>query len=162
MISLYVSGNSEVVARIQRFSERLQPEVKLGITRLTVKLQTIVKTDKLSGQVLNVKTGRLRNSIGMDVTSDGATVTGTVSSPVKYAHPHEYGFQGTVNVREHMRTVKQAFGRPIDPIEVTVREHSMKMNLPERSFLRSALIEMDAAGTIREEMEAAVGRAAAS
>jgi hypothetical protein len=35
----------------------------------------------------------------------------------------------------------------------------MRMNLPERSFLRSALMEMESAGTIRGEMEAAAARA---
>jgi hypothetical protein len=83
-----------------------------------------------------------------------------VSTPVKYARPHEYGFHGTVDVREHMRTIKQAFGRPIEPGRGHGSAHSMKMNLPERSFLRSALMDMESAGTIRNEMEAAVSRAA--
>ncbi len=147
------------MARLERLGSGLPTEMRVGMERLTVMLQNMVKAGKLSGQVLKVKTGRLRNSIARDVAENGATVTGSVSSPVVYARPQEYGFQGTVSVREHMRTVKQAFGRPIDPVEVTVREHSMRMNLPERSFLRSALADMDSAGTIRAEMEAAVARA---
>jgi phage gpG-like protein len=160
VIETYVVGDREVVARLQRMGTRLPEEMKVGIERLTVKLQNKVKADKLSGQVLKVRTGRLRNSIARDVISEGPMVTGMVSTPVVYARPHEFGFSGTVAVREHMRTIKQAFGRPIDPVEATVRAHSMKMNLPERSFLRSSLDEMEAAGTIRGEMEAAVERAA--
>lgn len=159
MITTYVTGQAEVMARLQRISERLMPELRVSLERLTVKLQTIVRADKLSGQVLNVKTGRLRNSIARDVVEEGQRVTGMVSSPVKYARAHEYGFSGTVGVREHMRTIKQAFGRPIEPTEVTVSAHSMKMNLPERSFLRSSLEELEQAGVIRSEMEAAVTRA---
>lgn len=158
MIELYVSGQAEVMGRLQRLSARLPAEMKVGMERLTVKLQNSVKSDKLSGQVLKVRTGRLRNSIARDVMADGATVTGMVSTPVVYARPHEYGFEGTVTVREHMRTVKQAFGRSIAPREVTVRQHDMRMNLPERSFLRSALADLDNSGTILAEMEAAIER----
>jgi phage gpG-like protein len=161
VIQVYEVGRAEVIARLDRINERMQPEMRVGIERLTVKLQTGVRANKLSGQVLKVRTGRLRNSIGRDVTSSGSTVTGIVSTPVVYAKPHEYGFHGTVSVREHMRTVKQAFGRPIEPVQATVRQHEMKMNLPERSFLRAELADMEAAGTIRSEMEAAVERAKA-
>jgi phage gpG-like protein len=116
VITLYLSGQGEVMARVRRLSERIPQEMRIGIERLTIRLQTIVRSEKLSGQVLKVKTGRLRNSIAREVFSAGAMVTGIVSSAVKYAKPHEYGFHGTVSVREHMRTVKQAFGRPIEPV----------------------------------------------
>jgi hypothetical protein len=44
-----------------------------------------------------------------------------------------------------------------NPHEVTVKGHSMKMNVPEKSFLRSSLAENSA--SIRAEYEAAVKRA---
>ena len=162
MIEAFVSGQSEVAARIRRFNDRLQPEMRVGIERLTVKLQNAVKADKLSGQALNVRTGRLRNSIARGVQESGQTITGLVSSAVVYAPAHEYGCDKTVDVKEHMRTQKMAFGKPIDPKTVTVRAHTMKMNLKERSFLRSALKDMADAGTIKSEMEAAVKRATAA
>lgn len=160
MIRSYLSGDREIMARLDQLNGRLPGEMRIGMERLTVKLQTRVKR-KLSGDVLNVRTGRLRNGVSRDVQADGLQVTGIVSDPVKYAPPHEYGFRGTVDVREHMRTIRQAFGRPIEEKQITVRQHSMQMNLPERSFLRSALAEMESAGEIRGEMEAAAARAAA-
>ena len=74
---------------------------------------------------------------------------------------HEFGFSGTQNVRESLRTVKQAFGRPISPVEAIVRAHSRKVDLPERSFLRSALRELEQAGVLAAETNAAIARAVA-
>lgn len=126
---------------------RKGPQLRTGmsglITRLTMQLLIAVKGSKLSGQVLNVRTGKLRRSINQRVTGvDTPTVTGTVGTNTVYARPHEYGFKGKVPVREHLRMQKMAFGRSIEPVQVTVKSHPRNMNLPERSFLRSALQDM--------------------
>ncbi|MCV9985193.1 hypothetical protein [Burkholderia pseudomallei] len=98
----------------------------------------------------------LADSINHAVVANGASITGIVSTAVKYAPPHEYGFQGVVTVKEHLRQVTQAFGHPLkDPVTATVREHSMTMNLPERSFLRSALADQ------REDIVRGIREAAA-
>jgi phage gpG-like protein len=161
MIKAELVNSAEVVARLERIDPRIREELRVGIGRLALKLAKNVQNDKLRGQVLKNRTGRLSHSITNTVVAEGAKVSGIVSTPVKYAPPHEYGFHGTVTIREHMRTVKQAFGRPIDPVQATVRAHEAKMNLPERSFLRSALREFEASGKIGEEISAAIQRAIA-
>ena len=169
MLKGYLVGESAVVARLDGLGPKLREELMTGVGRATLKLQRMVKRDKLNGLVLGVRTGTLRRSIDQDQESrlknplevSGDRITGIVSTNVKYAKAHEYGFSGVVSVREHMRTVKQAFGRPIAPREVTVRAHTMKMNLPERSFLRSALADLESQGILREELEAAIKRATA-
>ena len=158
MIELYAVGDTEIVRKLDKLPSRLAEELKTGIGRLVLKLARNVQLQKLSGQVLNVRTGRLIRSIGSVVEQTGDSVAGIVSTPVKYARPHEEGFHGTVSVREHVRQIKQAFGRPIAPMQVTVRAHEMKMNLPERSFLRSALADMQASGAVTEEIEDAIAR----
>lgn len=107
--------------------------------RLTIEVQSHVKQDKLSGQVLKNRTGTLRRSINRRVESTPTSVQGIVGTNVKYAKVHEFGFKGTVSVREHLRFITQAWGRPISTTEVTVRAHQRKVVLPVRSFLRSAL-----------------------
>lgn len=159
MIGTYLTGDAEVIRKVDELGSRMRKELRGGIGRLALKLQNKVKTDKLSGQVLNVRTGRLRRSINQAVIDEGEKVTGVVSTAVKYAPPHEYGFSGVVTVREHLRMQTKAWGKAITPKQVTVRSHSAKMNLPARSFLRSALHDMDSAGTIKVELEAAVARA---
>lgn len=159
MIGGYLVGDAEVVAKLDGMGVSLREEMKAGIGRAVLKLQRMVVQDKLSGQVLKVRTGTLRRSIDQVVIDEGEKVAGVVSSNLKYARIHEYGFRGTVSVRESLRTIKQAFGRPIEPRQVSVRSHSRRVDLPARSFLRSALADLEASGAIRAEMEAAVQRA---
>lgn len=150
MIQGTVLGSEETIARFERFPEKLRAELRTGIGRAALAVQRDSKQNKLSGQVLNVVTGRLRRSINVKISETGSSVTGTVGTNVAYAHAHEFGFQGTVSVREHLShsTLGNAF---------TVRQHSRQMNVPEKSFLRSALHDMQ--DVIRAEFEQALQRA---
>lgn len=139
---------------------RLQSGILNAVKRLAINLQGYVKESKLSGQVLNVRTGTLRRSINQEVTQSGSMTTGIVGTNVSYAKVHEYGFSGEVSVKEHLRTITQAFGRPLAaPKVVTVRAHAMMMNLPERSFLRSALLDFEP--RIKKELQQAANEAIA-
>lgn len=139
----YVVGDKEVARRFRSIPDGVRSRVTDTIGRIILRLQRKVMKDKLSGQVLRVRTGTLRRSIDQRMVTDGASVAGVVSTNVKYAKGHEYGAHGTVTVKEHLRLVKQAFGKPLkSPVWATVRAHSAKQNLPARSFMRSALAEM--------------------
>lgn len=132
--------------------EELKQRVEKSMGRMVLKLQARVMRAKLSGQVLNVRTGTLRRSIDQAVYREDQAIRGVVSTNVEYARAHEYGFSGTVTVKEHLRLVKQAFGKDLKtPKEVLVRAHPARVNLPERSFLRSALKELNP--EFFEEME---------
>jgi phage gpG-like protein len=158
-ISAEITGSSQVVERIKSITGNVRTALQQQVQRLTIQLQIHVVRDKLQGQVLNVRTGRLQRSISQAVTSTETSVTGVVSTAVKYAAAHEYGFSGTVTVKEHLRTITQAFGKELkSPVTSTVRAHDMKMNLPERSFLRSALA--DQRDQIIEGIQKAVGEGA--
>jgi hypothetical protein len=119
-------GGEALVMRFKALDPKLRTALTKAVTRLTMQLLRDVKENKLTGQALNTRSGRLRRSIN-------AVVEG----------------QGTL-----LRTVKQVFGKPIGPIQVTVKSHAMRMNLPQRSFLRSALKELEP--TIMKELTAAV------
>lgn len=56
-----------------------------------------------------------------------------------YAGVHEDGFEGTVTVPEHYRTITQAFGRPIASRRVRVRRHDRRMSIKARPYLGPAL-----------------------
>lgn len=158
MIDVEFDG-SKAVAKLDSLPERVVTEVTSTIGSLCVKLTRKVQQEKLRGQVLKWKTGRLNNSINFDVSSSDTQIQGVVSTPVEYAPIHEYGFKGSVDVKAHLREIKKAFGRPIPPKEIEVRAHARMMNLPERSFLRSALREFVDAGVPMEEIDAALRRA---
>lgn len=118
-------------------SQGLTEKIVRLIKILTFKLLSKVKSDKLSGGVLNVRTGNLRRSINAKFSSDGKQ--GTVGTNVVYGAVHELGLSAVI--REHIRIQKMVFGRPVDPFEVKVSQHTKIF--PERSFLRSALAEME-------------------
>lgn len=124
--------------------------LKTEIRRIAVDLSGHVKDKKLSGQVLKVQTGRLRRSINFRVAETGTGIEAKVGTNVEYARVHEFGFSGTVNVKAHMRKGKKAY---------EVRAHSRKVNLPERSFLRSTMTDMRAG--IDQRIARVIGQAIA-
>lgn len=156
MIKITVNDQA-VMANLRSMGPRIREALRAAMTREAIALTRHTKEEKLSGQVLKNRTGTLRRSINFHVTENAAGVSASVGTNSKYGHAHEYGFTGAVSVREHLRTVKQAFGRPIDPVSVSVREHLRNMKLPERSFLRSSLRERTP--SISEQLRAAVSGA---
>lgn len=155
-----IKGDREVIADLRRFDGAARGEIVKGIGRIALKLMTRVKAQKLSGQVLNVRTGRLRRSVTQRVESGAAQISGIVGTNVEYAPIHEYGFKGSVSVKQHLRQIKQAFGRDLKaPVFASVSAHARNVNLPARSFLRSALADMSSSGAIDSEINAALARA---
>jgi phage gpG-like protein len=129
-------------ARLAGMPAALQKALVAKLTVLTTKLENHIKADKLSGQVLNVRTGALRRSIFSTVQVAPNQVVGTVasSSDVKYGAIHEFG--GTIDIPEIVPTKAQALHFVMNGKDVfakRVRAHTVHM--PERSFMRSALAD---------------------
>lgn len=129
MIKGYIIGRRETVQKLRSKKVHATKSVVDTITWLTLKLQRRVKTQKLSGQVLHVRTGTLRRSINYIVHTSGTKTVGVVGTNVKYARVHEFGWSGN-------RLIKKVFGRQLKfPVWQTVA-------YPKRSFLGSAFDEM--------------------
>jgi phage gpG-like protein len=151
VITAYLVGDEQLAERLRGLSDAVNSGLLRAITRLGIDLQRHVQQDKLSGQVLKSRTGSLRSSIDLRIDQNGGAITARVFADRVYAGVHEYGFAGTVNVRTSLRRIREAFGRPIAEKTISVRAYDRRMDLPERSFLRSALADMTAA--IRDEVE---------
>ena len=156
MITAYLIGDEQAVERLRALPEAVNSRLLRLITQLGIELQLAVQQDKLSGQVLRSRSGSLKSSIGVKVDQSGGAITASVFSESQYAGAQEYGFAGTVSVRASLRRMTEAFGRPIAEKMISVRAYDRRMDLPERSFLRSALDDMTPA--IREEVEAALAQ----
>lgn len=143
MLKMEFIGGDVLAAVLRSYGDKVQTAIVQSVGRSALRLQREVMQNRLSGQVLNVRTGNLRRSIHQRVTNTGSAVIGEVNTNVRYGKAHEYGFAGTVNVKASLRQVRQAFGRPLkSPRYVQVRAHSRNVRLPERSFLRTALRDM--------------------
>jgi hypothetical protein len=160
-VEFFAQGASEVRAKLEALPGNLRTALRNTINASIIDMEGQVK-DKLSGPVLRNRTGRLRNSINALLTETETNITGSVGANMdmaRYAAAQEYGFQGTVSVRAHLRTITQAFGITLKdgPKTINVREHPMRMNLPERSYLRSTLAEN--AASIIERLSQATSEA---
>lgn len=135
----------DVHIQLNEENNRVKVEVRRTITALTLKLQRMVQEDMLSGQRLNVQSGRLRGSLASKVEETGGVIEGIVSAGgahVKYAFIHEFGLSAAISIKEHLRHIKQAFGRPITPRDVLIKAHSRVVNFKERRFMRDSLDEI--------------------
>ena len=116
----------------------------------------MVQNDKLSGAVLNSRSGALRDSIVASVSADADGVVASVGSvgDVKYAAIQEYG--GKTSAHEILPVKAQALAFVAGGAQRFARrvEHPGSL-IPERSYLRSSLDEM------RDEILAALAEAAA-
>ncbi len=160
MIASQLIGADQALARLRAMPDMANSGLARAVARLGVDLQRNVQQNKLSGQLLRVRSGSLKSSIDLQVEQSAATFTATVFTDLDYAHAQEYGFDGTVNVRASLRRIREAFGREIAEKTISVRAHSRRMDLPEHSFLRSALEDMtpDIGTEVEEALRVAVTR----
>jgi hypothetical protein len=154
MIQVRVVGVEQTLLSLRAFGLGVRERLRVAVTRAAIELTRYVKEEKLSGQVLKNRTGTLRRKVNYRVQETASDITGSVGVQSAYGRVHELGFDGTVTVKEHLRTITQAFGRSIAPTTFTMPAHQRHMKLPERSYLRSSLRELGP--SIREQLAMAV------
>lgn len=142
MISMTMTGDRQVIARLQEMPDSLRQILRRRVWALTLKLQARVQR-KLSGQVLNVVTGALRRSIQSDVREEATAVLGRVFSTgdVKYARIHEFGGRTRAHVIEPRKASALLFAMGGKNVFARRVNHPGSV-MPERSFMRSSLAEM--------------------
>jgi len=142
MIEANITGTQDAVARIQRMSPAIRVQIAKRLEPLLIRMQSWVKTERLEGgHPLHRRTGTLSRSIHYDQKQDERGIVGRLYAgpEAPYARVHELGGTFNFNVPAHIRTIRQAFGRPIDPVQVQVRPFSYSATYPARPFLRPAL-----------------------
>jgi len=129
-----VKGGAQSAKAIAQVQQRITSRLREAIQRAALDLMSFVKAKKLTGQVLNVRTGRLRRSITQRVETEAdGKIVGLVGTNVSYGRTHELGFKGRVPVRAHTRKVG---GK-----RVPIRAHSRQVDIPKRPFLGPSLNE---------------------
>ncbi len=133
-------------SRHQRVAEELGP----GMMRATLKLASYIGTEKLQGQVLNVKTGTLQRAVVDSARqyTDGTTIQGQVGTDgaAWYGELHEDGgsFVGQRKLKKPPHLMRRAMG------ERVMTGSPYGIHFPVRPFMRPSLQEQR--GMIVEEL----------
>lgn len=160
-IDYAIVGAKESAGALAAKGPAISRAARDAAVRLTYELEAYVKGQKLSGQVLHVRTGNLRNSVNSQFREEGGQFVGTVGTAIAYAAIHEFG--GTI--QRHMQAgvarlrtnakgelLRQGEGRlanlavfakashkRVREVPYEARDYTIVM--PMRSFLRSSLRE---------------------
>lgn len=147
-----ITGGKAVIKNLNSFHKKLHDELRRTVIKLGAQLELLVK-QKLSGPVLKAPTGNLKGSINTKIEDLPSSITASVGTSVgaiPYARIHEYG--GTILPKNGPYLVfKTADGAWHKVTQVV---------MPERSYLRSSLADMEQ--TIETQIRLSVRRAAAA
>jgi len=95
---LTLEGQKELLAKIERLPSSVREEVgQRTLLQGAILLEGYIKGQKLSGQVLHVRSGRLRASMAHQVAQEGQDLVARIGPHVVYARILELG--GTITAR---------------------------------------------------------------
>ncbi len=148
-----ITGGDLVAGRFRLAGARIREEIRVAVSRSALSVQIQSKANKLSGQVLKVRTGHLRQSINVAYQESTDSIGATVGTNVSYGALWELGFSRRVGAG--------ARGGPTGLSPAGMASYFAKhppgtRAYPPRSFLLSALNDMKP--RIRQEFAAAVAR----
>ena len=146
-----------LVSVMLRLGEELKVDLAEESAKLGIDLQRKIQEGAPGGQLLAARFRSLNSSIDLQIDQSADGVTATLLRDSGYARTAGYGSTGRVGVKNSLRQIKDTFRRPLSGKAVSLQSHSPAMNVPEHSFLLSALEEMEPA--IRQEVEAALSQA---
>lgn len=156
MFTVQLIGADELVIKLERPASSGWPALYATIAALTIKLQALV-IQKLSGDLLQVRSGDLRRSIQQEVIRDGSSILGRVfsSGDVKYARIQEEG--GTTSPHDIVPSKAKAlhFFTGGSEVFATVVHHPGS-RIRGKHYLSGSLAEMQ--GGITMELKRAVIR----
>ena len=141
-------------AALSAMPKRIRAALAAKAGALAAELQAKIQ-QKLSGGVLNTKSGALAGSISVtvDESSAGVAVHLLTSPDVKYAAIHEFG--GTILPHQIVPDKARSLAFVVNGKQsFAARVNLPAIAMPERSYMRASLNEM--ADEIRDELDAAV------
>jgi len=134
-------------------AEALKEQLERKVMVLTRKLEASV-ADKLTGALLQKRSGKLLSSIQSDVWGDGDTITGLVSSAdVPYAALLEYGGKTAAHDIAAVKTKALAFVTAAGSV-FAKSVHHPGSRIPAFGYLSNSLSELE--GEIISELKQTV------
>ncbi len=158
MITVGLDGHDAALSRLAAMPQAMRAALAAEAERLGARLRQTAERN-LSGSVLQRRSGRLAASLAVAVAAGDDTVTTSLAAATPYARIHEYG--GTIPGRAVLPASGRVLAFPWRGRARFFKHVSLPaVNLPERSYLRSALAALEP--EIREGVAAAVQQAVRS
>jgi phage gpG-like protein len=158
VIGLQVTGAQEVVERLGAMQPKIMAAAKSSLDGWALQLAGYIKSSKLSGDPLHRRSGRLSASVHpVSLSSTDAVSAGAGGGAgVPYAKIHEYG--GLIPAHEVAVRNAKALAFTVDGVLRFAKSVQIPdVQMPERSYMRSALREQAPSGI--EQLKAAVAAA---
>lgn len=136
----FTVDSSQVEEYIGTRGDLIIAALRSELTGQTNNLLSYIKDDKLSGQVLNQRSGNLKNSGFTEVTETAETMLGTdnFGRTAPYAQIHEFG--GNISIPEVTGKL-MVFERNGETI-FTRRHKAFVVRIPARPYAEPSLEEM--------------------
>jgi hypothetical protein len=157
MITARLVGDDAVLAWLRSAPDLAASGLARAITTLGLELQRNVQQNELTGQTLAARSASIESNTSLQIDQSGDRIAATVTGGSAYTDAREYSVSGAVDIGANLRRRKKAFARPVARKAISIRPYFRRIDVPERSFLQSALEDMDPA--IRDEVEAALREA---
>lgn len=143
---------------LEKKAELIIAALRGELSGRTINLLSYIKDDKLSGQVLNQRSGNLKNSGFTEMSESSEALSGTVNfgRTVPYAAIHNYG--GSIDIPE-VTDKLMVFQRNGETV-FTRKHRAFTVQMPARNYMESSLDENSP--EIIEGLQSAADLAAAS
>ena len=143
MLTVQITNADALSERLQNAPAAIQSALRTKAADLAERLRKHVTDDKLSGQVLQTRSGALKASITAEVDDDGGQIVARLFSAgdIKYAAIQEYGGRTAPHDIVPDKAKALAFLVHGAPVFAKVVHHPGSQ-IPARSYLRSALADM--------------------
>lgn len=143
MLDVELEGVEDLLGRLRGLPRTIQAAIQAKAQSVADALQADVVQDKLSGQILQSRTGALRNAIAAEVSLDGSKVQIRLYArgDVRYAAIQEYGGHTPAHdiaARKGRVLAFMAGGRKVFASTV----HHPGSTIPAMPFMAPALAEM--------------------
>jgi len=143
MLTVQLTGADALQSRLATAPATIHDTLTAKAADLAERLRAHVADDKLSGQVLQARSGALRASIAAQVDDNDGQVVARVFSAgdIKYAAIQEYGGHTAAHDIVPSKAKALAFLVHGNPVFAKIVHHPGSQ-IPARSYLRSALADM--------------------
>jgi len=143
MLTVQITNADALQARLASAPAAIQSALHAKAADLAERLRKHVTDDKLSGQVLQTRSGALKASITAQVDDDGGQIVARLFSAgdIKYAAIQEYGGRTAPHDIVPNKAKALAFLVHGSPVFAKIVHHPGSQ-IPARSYLRSALADM--------------------